>query len=256
MSAASSTSPLEPVINQEPSLSEPERITNVFFAPSKTFADIRRNASWWVPFVISSIFAYALVFTVDKKVGFERVTENQIKLNPKAVEQLDQLSPADRARRMDLSAKITKGISYTIPVIVLIIDLIIAGVLMATFNFGLGTEITYGQSLALVMYAWLVGIVRTVLAVATLLAGSNLDNFNFSNPVGTNPAYYMSITDTAPWVYRMAGWFDLITIWLFVLMGIGYAVVGRKKISSGIAVMAGWFAVLVLVATGWAALMS
>ena len=80
--------------------------------------------------------------------------------------------------------------------------------------------------------------------------------FNFSNPVGTNPAYYMSITDVPGWLYRMCSWFDLITIWLFVLMGIGFAVVGRKKISTGIAVMAGWFIVMVLVTTGWVAVTS
>jgi hypothetical protein len=197
-----------------------------------------------------------LVFTVDKQVGFERVTENQIKLNPKAADQLDQLPPADRARRMDLSVKITRGISYAIPVLILLINAIVAGVLMATFNFGVGAEITFGQSLAIVMYSWLVGIVRSVLAIVTLFAGANLDNFNFSNPVGTNAAYYMSITDTAPWLYRMASWFDVITIWLFVLMGIGFAVVGRKKVSTGIAVMAGWFVVMVLVSAGWAALSS
>jgi hypothetical protein len=249
-------SPSDAAMNQEPGLSEPQRLTNVFLAPSKTFADIRRKSNWWIPFLLSSIFAYGLVFAVDKQVGFERVTENQIKLNPKASEQLDQLAPADRARRIDLSVKITKGISYAIPVVVLIVNLVIAAVLMATFNFAVGTEVTFGQSLAIVMYAGLVGIVRAVLAIATLFAGSNLDNFNFSNPVGTNAAYYMSITDTAPWLYRMASWFDLITIWLFILLGIGYAVVGRKKISTGIVVMAGWFAVMVLITTGWAALTS
>ena len=251
--SSASLSPQAPV-TQEPALSEVQRITNIFFAPSKTFADIRRKASWWVPFLLSCIFAYALVFTVDKQVGFERVTENQIKLNPKTAERLDSLSPDQRARQMDLSVKITKGISYAIPVIVLVINAIVAGVLMATFNFGLGTEITYGQSLAIVFYAWLVGIVRTLLAIVTLFAGSNLDSFNFSNPVGTNAAYYMSFTDTAPWLYRMASWFDVITIWLFILMGIGYAVVGRKKISSGIGLMAMWFVVLVLASAGWAAL--
>jgi len=254
--SATSMPPAAPAANEQPGLSESERIINTYVAPSKTFTDLRRNARWWVPFVISSIFAYALVFTVDKKVGFERVTENQIKLNPKAVEQMDQLSPEDRQRRMDLSVKITKGISYAIPVVVLIINLIVAGVLMATFNFGVGTEITFGQSLAVVMYAGLVGIVRATLAIVTLFAGSNLDNFNFSNPVGTNVAYYMSITDTAPWLYNLAGWFDIITIWLFVMLGIGYAAVGRKKASTGIAVMAGWFLVMVLVTTGFKALSS
>src|SRR5204862_1229683 len=161
-----------------------------------------------------------------------------------------------RARRMSFAVAITKGISYAIPVVVLLVDLVIAAVLMATFNFGVGTQITFGQSFAIVMYAWLVGIVRSLLAVITLFAGSNVEAFNFSNPVGTNPAYYMSITDVPGWLYRMCSWFDLITIWLFVLMGIGFAVVGRKKISTGIAVMAGWFIVMVLVTTGWVAVTS
>jgi len=254
--SSASLSPTAPQPNQEPALSEPQRIINTFVAPSSTFADLRRNATWWVPFVLSCIFAYAMIFTVDKQVGFERVTENQIKLNPKASERMDQLPPDQRARQMDISVKVTKGISYAIPVIVLIVNIIIAAVLMATFNFGVGTEIKFGQALAIVMYAGLVGIVKSVLAVITLFAGSNLDSFNFSNPVGTNAAYYMSVTDTAPWLYRAASWFDVITIWLFVLMGIGFAVVGRKKISTGIGVMAGWFAVMVLVSAGWAAIMS
>ena len=254
--STASFSPAVPEMHQQPGLSEPERIMNVFVAPSKTFADIRRSSRWWVPFLLSCIFGYALIFTVGQKVGWEQVTENQMKLNPKAVERMDQLSPEERARRMSFAVAITKGISYAIPVVVLLVDLVIAAVLMATFNFGVGTQITFGQSFAVVMYAWLVGIVRSLLAVITLFAGSNVEAFNFSNPVGTNPAYYMSITDVPGWLYRMCSWFDLITIWLFVLMGIGFAVVGRKKISTGIAVMAGWFIVMVLVTTGWVAVTS
>lgn len=253
-----STAPLPgtPEMVQEPGLSEPQRIINTFVAPSRTFADIRRSASWWAPFVLSCIFAYGFIFAVSKQVGFERVTENQMKMNPKAMEQLDQLPPAERARRMEIGVSFTKGISYAIPVVALIANVIVAAVLMATFNFGVGTEVTFGQSLAIVMFAWLVGIVRSVLAMVTLFAGANLDNFSFSNPIGTNPAYYMSVTDTAPWLYRMLNWFDVITIWLFILMGIGFAVVGGKKVSTGIAVMAGWFVVLVLATTGFAALTS
>jgi|SRR5215468_747304 len=254
--SSASFSPTVPEMNQQPGLSEPQRIVNVFISPSTTFADIRRTARWWVPFLLISIFAYLLVFTVRQKVGWEQVTENQMKLNPKAVERMDQLSPEQRARQMSIAVKVTKIISYCIPVVVLIIDLLVALVLMATFNFGVGTEITFGQSLAIIMYAGVVGIVKSSLAVITLFAGSNVEAFNFSNPVGTNPAYYMSVVDVAPWLYRMCSWFDIVTIWSFILIGIGFAVVGRKKISTGIAVMAGWFLVLVLVTTGWTALMS
>lgn len=254
--STASLSPAVPEMNQQPGLSEPQRIINVFVAPSKTFADIRRCSRWWVPFVLSSIFAYAVVFTVGQKVGWEQVTENQIKLNPKASERMDQLSPEDRAKRMNISIMITKGISYGLPAVVLLINLLIAAVLMATFNFGVGAEISFGQSLAIVMYAGLIGIIKSLLAVITLFAGANVESFNFSNPVGTNAAYYMSIADNPAWLYRMASWFDVFTIWLFILIGIGFAVVGRKKISTGVAVMAGWFIVMVLLTTGWAAIMS
>jgi hypothetical protein len=256
--ASVSTIPMSPAVPPVtgPALSEPQRLINTFIAPSSTFADIRRNASWWVPFVIMSLFSYALVFTVDKKVGFDRVAENQIKMNPKASERMDQLPPDQRAKQMDLSVKITKGISYCIPLFIIIVNVIIAAVLMATFNFGVGTEVTFRQSMAIVFYAGLVRLLGTVLAIVTLFAGSNLDAFNFSNPVGTNPAYYMSATDTAPWLYHALSWFDVTGIWVFILIGMGFAVVGRKKVSTGIGVMMGWFAVLVLFSAGWAALTS
>ncbi len=44
---------VQPVADQAPGLSQMQRVTNVFTAPSKTFADIKRgNKSWWMPFII------------------------------------------------------------------------------------------------------------------------------------------------------------------------------------------------------------
>ena len=33
-------------------LSQVERVVDTFVAPSKTFADILRSTSWWLPFLI------------------------------------------------------------------------------------------------------------------------------------------------------------------------------------------------------------
>ena len=43
-------------------LSQAERFIDTFVAPSKTFADIRRDASWWLPCVIATIFTIIAVF--------------------------------------------------------------------------------------------------------------------------------------------------------------------------------------------------
>src|SRR5271157_5549362 len=138
MSAATSTVPLE----SKP-LSEVERVVDTFVAPSKTFTDIRRSASWWMPWVLMSIAELALVFTVDKKLRMEKVAENSIQLSPKRAVKLEQLPCDHRASQMDLEAKITRIFAYGSPVLTVIIIGIIAAVLLGTFNFGFGAELKF-----------------------------------------------------------------------------------------------------------------
>ena len=71
---------------QEPApLSEAQRLVNTFVAPSKTFTDLRRSASWWAPFLIITIVSLLFIYVVDQKVGFRKVVENLIQLQPFAV---------------------------------------------------------------------------------------------------------------------------------------------------------------------------
>ena len=76
-------------------LSEVQRIINVFFSPSKTFSDLRRNASWWGPFLLVVIVSVLFVSVVDQKVGFRKTVENQLRTQPKQADQLEKMSPAD-----------------------------------------------------------------------------------------------------------------------------------------------------------------
>lgn len=255
MSAAASASPIEP-IRQEPGLSEPQRIVNVFFSPTKTFMDIRRNASWWAPFLIGILMSYLLTFAISSKVGWNQAAENTMKLRPKQYEKIEALPPDQQAVAMGRVATGMKVVSYASPVVILLFNVIIGGILLATFNFGVGTEIKFGQALAVLFYSGLVLSLKAVLGALTLLAGLNAESFNLSNYLGSNPAYYMSVADTAPWLYNLLNYLDVFTIACYVLLGIGFATVGKKKISTGIAVMAGWYVVLVLLTTAWAAIMS
>ena len=148
MSSRATVPPSQP----EP-LSEVARVIDTFVAPQKTFTDLRRSANWLVPFLLLLIATEALVFVADKKVGFEKIAENGLALQPKAAARLDQLSPEDRAKQMQTVVKITAISSYLSPAIILIFLLIFAAVLLATFNFGLGAELTFNQALAVCIFA-------------------------------------------------------------------------------------------------------
>jgi len=248
MSAATSAVPLE----SKP-LSEAERVVDTFVAPSKAFTDIRRSASWWVPWVLISIFGLALVFTVDKKVGMEKVAENSIQLSPKRAAKLEQLPPDQRASQMDLAAKITRIFAYGSPVLTVIIIGIIAAVLLGTFNFGFGAELKFMQCMAISMYAFLPGIVKALLVIVTIIIGGG-EGFTFEHQLASNLGPL--VDPSSPFLYSIASSLDVFNIWTLILTGIGYSCVTRVKRGTCMGVIFGWWAVVVLGSAGFAALFS
>lgn len=229
-------------------LSEVERVVDVFVAPSKTFTDILRSATWWLPFVIMVIVTMGVTIVVDKQVGFTRVAENQIRQNPKQEDQLNSLTPEQRAERM---RGITTGYrysSYASFVFILIFVAIAALLYWASFNFGLGAHTTYGQMFAVWMYASLPRLLTGLLTILTLLFGGNADAYDMRNPVGTNLAYYMP--DAAPWLKAFLSFFDVIGLWVLVLLIIGTAIVAKVERGKAAIVVVGWWLVGLVVSIG------
>jgi hypothetical protein len=236
-------------------LSEPERIINTFVAPSKTMADIRRNASWWAPLLILAAFAILFTYTVDKKIGWEQVMQNEIAKNPKAQDRMEQMPPDQREKMMQMQVNIGKYSGYAAPIFILIIAIVVAAVLMATFNFGFGAEVKFMQAVSIVMYGWLVSIVSTVLAIITIFAGSDPEGFQIRNPVATNPAYFMNPAGNK-FLYGVASMFDVIVIWMIFVMAIGFSENSKVKKGTAFAVIFAWYAIIKLGGAAFAAAFS
>ena len=248
MSSASSAAPLGP-----PPLSQAERVVDTFVAPSKTFSDIRRSASWWVPWILLAIVSLAMVTVVDKKLGMEKVAENSIQLSPKRAAKLDQLPPDQRASQMELAAKMTRIFAYGSPVLTIIIVVVIAAVLVGTFKLALGAEVKFKHGLAISMYAFLPGIIKALLVIVTIMIGGG-ESFTFEHQLASNlgPLFDPS----SPFLYSIASSLDLFNIWTLILTGIGYSCVSKVKRGTCMGVVFGWWAVVVLVGAGFAALFS
>lgn len=230
-------------------LSEVERIIDTFVAPSKLFTDIRRSAAWWAPWLLVSIFAIAFTYVVDTKVGFRKVTEYQIHLSPKAERQLDQLSPADKEKQISGRASFTRVLTYAVPVVVIVfIYLPIAGILFLVFKFALNAQLRFWQSIAIVAYAGLPGIIKSVLSIVALVAGAAPDSFDINNPVGTNPGYFVDASQVGAFMKAALGFADIFLIWTVVLCGLGFSIVGKVKLSTSMivnfAVLAGFVLLL------------
>ncbi|MFC6645764.1 YIP1 family protein [Granulicella cerasi] len=234
-------------------LNEIERVVDTFVAPTKTFTDILRSSSWWLPFIIVCVLAFTSTFTVGKKVGWEAVTQQQMASSKSAQAQMNQLTPEQRAQRIHMGAKVSSYIGYAVPVMVLLFSAVIVLVLWLSVNFGLGAETTYGQMFAVFMYAGLPKLGITLLNIILLWAGVGLDNYDIKNPVGTNLGYYLN--EAPKWLQTLGSYFDIFNLWALFLLVLGVSIVAKKTKGQAAAVVVGWWALILLINVAWVAVM-
>lgn len=227
-----------------PPMSEGARIVNTFIAPSKTFTDLRRSAAWWGPFLLMIIVSSVFVYSAGQKIGFRKIMENQMQAQPKAQARLDKLPADQREAQLQGGTKVTAVISYAFPVLMLVIWLVIAAALFGTFKFA-GGDVPFKVSLAIVIYAALPLMVKSLLGLLSVLAGMSPDSFSFQNPVATNPGYFMTPGENV-FLYNVATALDVFMIWTLVLTAIGFTCVSKVKRGTSFAIVFGWWGLFTL----------
>jgi hypothetical protein len=239
MATAPLAPPSAPSVPEPGALSQGARIVNTFIAPSKTFTDLRRNASWWGPWLLISIFAILFVYSMDRQIGFDQISRNEIAHSPRA-DQFDKLPPEEQQKRLQVSDAIIRYLAYGFPVTILFYFAVSTLVLWATFKVVAGADVSFKTAYAIIFYASLPGIIGSILGTISLFAGVNPEGFNVNNPVATNPAYFMDRSGNK-FIYTMASGLDVLVIWSIVLMGIGFACTSKVKRSTAIGIVAGWY---------------
>jgi len=250
-----STSPI-PVVSAEPSLGQLQRLFNIFYAPSKTFADFRRSTSWWLPFLLTVVAGVILFFAITEKVTWQQVYENNQQQVPEWAKRMqDQQPPEAKAQAAKFGA-IGQEITWALsPVGLLLINLASAGVLLFTINFGFGGKAKFGAVLGVTMYATVIwwGI-RLILGALALFFGLNSEAFQINNVAGTNAAFYLSAVETPKALLTLARFIDVLSIWGLVVTSIGVASVAGTKRSAGFIAVFGWWFLWLIIFVGLAAI--
>jgi Yip1 domain len=226
-------------------LSQGQRVVDTFIAPSKTFTDIVRNSSWWLPFLIGVVVTLAFGFAVQQKIGWDKTYENILRQSPSQMARIDQMPAEQQAKAKQMGAAFTKGIFWATPVFAVIVALICAGVLLGTINFGFGGRAKFGQMLAVWFYGTLPWAIQGLLGIVTVYAGVDPDSFNLKNFVGTNIGYYLP-TDLPKWLIAGATAIDVFTIWALILLTIGCSIVGKISRGKAAGAIWGWWIITVL----------
>ncbi len=239
---------------QAPGLSQMQRVTYTFSAPSKTFEDIKRgNKSWWMPLIIASVFANILFAAITFKVGWQKTVDNIIRMDPIAEERMAQAPPEQREMINKFTVASTEYSFAATPLIIVIFVAVGSLVLWGTINFVFGGKAKYGSIFAVYMYATLPRIIESLLGAIVLFAGATPESFNLKNPAPTNLGAFLNPLETNKALYTLATSLNVVTIWSMILLAIGIAIVAGVKRTSGYIAVFGWWLLIVLISVGYAA---
>jgi hypothetical protein len=201
------------------------RVFGVLFSPKATYEDIARKPNWILPVVITTILSLVAVTVLNQRMNWREYISEQIEKSPRAA----QLSPEQKDRQVELSAKITLYVTWVAGAIAPIIFATVVGaILMGAYNLLPGVGAKFSQAFAIVAHAGLVGLVQVpiFILVVFLKPPGTLDP---NNVVATNVAAFLP--EGAPKFLEAACKnIDIFVLWITMLIAIGFAAVNPRKL--------------------------
>lgn len=229
------------------------RMVGVFFSPQTTFADIARKPGWVAPLVLLTVLGIAVSIGMHQRVDWREFMSQQIDKSPQAA----QMSAEQKQQRIDIGVKFTSTVTYVMGAVgPTLFILFLALVMMGAYNLLAGARATFQQSLAVVAHAAVTGAISSVLLLIILYL-KPFGTVDVENPAATNAAAFLP-EGSAKWLVTLAKQIDIFTIWMLILVAIGFAAINPKKLQGGKAfsVAFGVWAVWVLLRTGIAFIFS
>ncbi len=193
------------------------RIVGIFSSPKETFESIDRKPTWLIPFIISIVVTVVLQFLI-LDIGIADRME-MMRAQEMSAQQLEA-AEAQMAGPMRYIGIIA------IPIVVLIIWAILAGILLFGGNTIMGGESKFKKMLSMVAWTSLIGVVGGTLKTLLILSKGT------AHGVVTSLAILLPTPapGQATTLYRLLDRFDVFSIWNLVLWIIGISVIYKFKI--------------------------
>jgi hypothetical protein len=216
-----------PTLVAEPqaSISPFGRIVGMFFSPKATFEDIVRKPSWLLPVIIMAVLGLVAAISLNQRIDWRQFMSQQIEKSPRSA----QLTPEQKEQQIEMGAKYAPYSTYVfgIPTPIVII-LLVAAVMMGAYNLLAGVGVNFKTALGIVAHSFVPTYLSTVLFMLVLFLKPP-GTFDMDNPVATNVAAFL--TDGTPkWLEALCKNIDIFSIWVLVLISIGFAVANPKKL--------------------------
>lgn len=236
--------PLPDVPQKENPLSLVQKVTGIFFEPSRVFRNLREHPNWIGAFIIIGVLSAVYSFAFVQRITPERIIEHQRQQRAEAgnvggsPEQREAMETIEARQLEAMKSPLSRAggglIAFTL---IFVLSAIIAAVSMLGM-LAFGGRMHFWQSFAVTMYIWLpITVITKVLGIVILYLKSPDDlhpNLNRDTTLQDNLGILVSAADH-PVLFVLLSVIGIISFYTLWLRAKGLHL-GATKASSG----AGW----------------
>ncbi len=226
------------------------RLIGVLVAPEKTFKSIALRPTWLAPLLVLAVLLGVTGFLVAGRVDYGDMFRKQMAEQNRQVSEEQMVQMEEMTEKFAPSAALAMGLlGWPVGF------LIIAAIFLVVFRL-FGSEIDYKASLSTLLYGLMPLAVSCLLTLPLIL---RRDSFTVEETQGgllLSNLGPLAPEDAGPAVTALLASVDLFSIWILVLLIIGYRVVAKVSTAAAAAVMVTLWLLLVAARVGMAAAFS
>jgi len=224
------------------------RLLGVLVAPGRTFRSIAERPTWVAPLLVTVLVTLCLGLMAAPRMDYDDIVKQQVVRSGRDVPQ-DLLD-----KQIDFLVKARTPLAVASAVVFpAVLCLLAIGPLVA-FRL-LGSELTYGQALSVVLHAWMAQVLAALLSIPVVLSRSTLGfaDIRTGTFLKSNLASLIGTDEMSHAVYTFLVCLDVFSLWMWILLVLGYREVARVSLAKAATTMIVLWVVVVGCRVGWAA---
>jgi hypothetical protein len=201
------------------------RVAGVFFEPGKTFEDIGKRPTWFLPLLIIVLSTITFTTVLGQHIGWEHIVRQQIENSPRAA----QLPAEQREQQIAVGARMAPIFGFATVIFIPLGYVITAGILLAMTAMMSG-GLKFKQVFSVVCHSGLPGVIFALLGMAVMFL-KKPEDFNINNPLMFNAGAFLDPQGGSKFIYSLATSIDLFSFWMIFLIATGLKAAAGKRLS-------------------------
>ena len=199
------------------------QLFRVFWSPRKTLHELAQRPSVIAPLVLLTIFA-----GLETAIVFSTLDPGELRLEEfKRGGYADKISDGDKVIHAQ-AARNNRGFAIAVTTLQTITKVLaVAGVFFLCL--GVGKGIGFKPFLSVTAFAFIPGILHSIVTILVIMTAARTPE-NLLMAGSVSPVRFLSATSVSPTIYMMLSTIDAVSLWILVLLIVGYGFLLRNRV--------------------------